>query len=287
MSRPRAATSEHTSRRSSFALNFDRVANRSGWLISPCSWPTLNPCRFNDLYRISTSRLRLQKISALVTSSVRIIRRSASRLSRSSTTARPATIVDATLAGRLTVISLGFDRNASASRRISGAIVALKNNVCRDFGKKPTIFSTSGMKPMSSMRSASSITSILVSVSNRPPRSNKSISRPGVAIRTSTPFISASFWSDRLSPPISRAWFSFMYLPYSTKFSATCNANSRVGSRIRLRGIRARAREPDRISISGNTKLAVLPVPVCAQPRTSRPMNTAGIACAWIGVGMR
>ena len=193
MSNPRAATSEHTSNRISFALNFDSVANRSGWLMSPCNWPTLNPCRFSDLYRISTSRLRLQKMRALETSSVRIIRRSASRLSRSSTTAKPATIVDATLAGRLTVISFGFDRNASANRRISGAIVALKNSVCRVFGRKPTIFSMSGIKPMSSMRSASSITSILVSVSSNPPRSNRSISRPGVAIRTSTPFISASF----------------------------------------------------------------------------------------------
>ena len=72
-------------------------------------------------------------------------------------------------------------------------MVALKKRVCRVFGKKPTIFSTSGMKPMSSIRSASSITRILVSVSNRPPRSNRSISRPGVAIRTSTPFMSAAF----------------------------------------------------------------------------------------------
>jgi hypothetical protein len=37
----------------------------------------------------------------------------------------------------------------------------------------------------------------------------------------------------------------FGYLPYSTKFSATWRASSRVGSRIRLRGMRARARLPE------------------------------------------
>ena len=35
----------------------------------------------------------------------------------------------------------------------------------------------------------------------------------------------------------------------------------------------------------GNAKAAVLPVPVCAEPITSRPARICGIACAWIGVG--
>ncbi len=50
--------------------------------------------------------------------------------------------------------------------------------------------------------------------------------------------------------------------------------------------MRARAREPDRMSIIGSVKPAVLPVPVWAQPSTSRPISTTGIACAWIGVGI-
>ena len=58
-------------------------------------------------------------------------------------------------------------------------MVALKNSVCRLRGSSETMRSTSGMKPMSSMRSASSITSSLASVSRIPPRSNMSISRPG------------------------------------------------------------------------------------------------------------
>jgi uncharacterized protein len=36
----------------------------------------------------------------------------------------------------------------------------------------------------------------------------------------------------------------------------------------------------------GSAKAAVLPVPVCAQPSTSRPASTAGIASRWIGVGV-
>ncbi len=147
----------------------------------------------SDLYRISTSILRLQKINAFCTFSFRINRRSASRLSCSATSARPSVMVVATVADRETVISFGFCRNASARRLISGPIVAEKNSVCRFFGSSETIRSTSGMKPMSSIRSASSITRMRVSVSRIVPRSNMSISRPGVAIRTSTPRFSTSF----------------------------------------------------------------------------------------------
>ena len=60
-----------------------------------------------------------------------------------------------------------------------------------------------------------------------------------------------------------------------------------MGSSTSARGIRARDREPDRMSSSGRVKLAVLPVPVWATPITSRPISTNGIACAWIGVGWR
>ena len=51
------------------------------------------------------------------------------------------------------------------------------------------------------------------------------------------------------------------------------------------RGMRALARPAERMSIIGSVKDAVLPVPVCAQPRTSRPIRTYGIAFSWIGVG--
>ena len=52
------------------------------------------------------------------------------------------------------------------------------------------------------------------------------------------------------------------------------------------RGMRARLRPWARISIMGSTKLAVLPVPVWAMPMMSFIINTGGMACAWIGVGV-
>ena len=65
---------------------------------------------------------------------------------------------------------------------------------------------------------------------------------------------------------------------FEQDISATCAANSRVGARTKLRGMRARARPlPSRVII-GSTKLAVFPVPVCAMPSTSRPSSACGIA---------
>ena len=78
---------------------------------------------------------------------------------------------------------------------------------------------------------------------------------------------------------------SLWFLPYLMKFSSTCAASSRVGSRISVRGMRARARPFSRRVIIGSTKAAVLPVPVWAMPSTSLPCRACGIAPAWIGVG--
>jgi hypothetical protein len=66
--------------------------------------------------------------------------------------------------------------------------------------------------------------------------------RPGVAISTSTPRVSLASWSSKETPPISSATFSLWLTPYLTKFSSTWAASSRVGSRMSVRGMRARAR---------------------------------------------
>jgi len=76
------------------------------------------------------------------------------------------------------------------------------------------------------------------------------------------------------TPPISNAIVSLLYLPYISKFSAICVASSRVGVRISDRGMRALARPLDSMSIIGNVNDAVLPVPVWAQPSTSRVIRT-------------
>jgi hypothetical protein len=45
-------------------------------------------------------------------------------------------------------------------------------------------------------------------------------------------------------------------------------------------------RERDSFSITGTRKARVLPVPVWAVARTSRPARAGGIAAAWTGVGI-
>ena len=74
-------------------------------------------------------------------------------------------MVLAVVAGRATSIRSGSFRNWSTSRVISGGMVAEKNSVCRRGGSSLQIFSMSGMKPMSSMRSASSMTRISTPIS--------------------------------------------------------------------------------------------------------------------------
>jgi hypothetical protein len=67
-------------------------------------------------------------------------------------------------------------------------------------------------------------------------------------------------------------------------------ASSRVGVRMSARtGCRAGEKLAfavgARSSRIGRTKAAVLPVPVWAAARRSRPERTIGIACSWTGVG--
>ena len=86
---------------------------------------------------------------------------------------------------------------------------------------------------------------------------------------------------------MSRAHESFWPLEYLSKLMATWSASSRVGAMTRDLGIRALERPATRRSIIGRVKAAaVLPVPVWAMPRTSRPARTIGMAWAWMGVAV-
>src|SRR5690625_5788298 len=66
--------------------------------------------------------------------------------------------------------------------------------------------------------------------------------------------------------------------------SATCMASSRVGASTRPWTSRT---DGSTAASSGSPNAAVLPVPVCATPITSRPSSSEGIACSWIGEGER
>jgi hypothetical protein len=139
--------------------------------------------------QFGTSRLRLQKMMPFFRFSwLRIRSRSASRFSKSFFGRRPGAGSPSSRSRRRGPPRRGPGMQELVGERwISGGMVAEKNSVCRVNGISLTIRSMSGMKPMSSIRSASSITRISTPVSSSLPRSKWSSRRPGVAISTSTP----------------------------------------------------------------------------------------------------
>ena len=159
------------------------------------------------------SRLRLQKIMPLATFSDSNNERRASRFFAGATSNNCWLTLSLVEDGRATSTRTGADKNCSERRVISGGIVAEKNSVWRVNGTSETIRSISGIKPISNMRSASSITKTSTPRSKTPPRSTWSSRRPGVAINTSAPRKIACSWSLKLTPPISRALLSFVFLP--------------------------------------------------------------------------
>jgi hypothetical protein len=101
----------------------------------------------------------------------------------------------------------------------------------------------SGMKPMSSMRSASSMTMTSTPVSSSLPRSEviEQAARRGDqhvdAARDLGVLVGEGHAADE-----QRDVELLVRLPYLSKLSSTCAASSRVGSRMSVRGMRARAR---------------------------------------------
>ncbi len=106
------------------------------------------------------------------------------------------------VAGGVTLTRAGSRSISSESLTISAGMVAEKNSVWRSFGSLATIRRMSAMKPMSSMRSASSSTSTSTQSRRTAPAFIRSMSRPGVATRMSTPPWSARTWRPIGTPPI-------------------------------------------------------------------------------------
>ena len=177
---------------------------------------------------------------------------------------------------------------SSASPAISFGMVAENSSVWRAFGSFATIRRIGTMKPRSSMWSASSSTRTSVDAEvqlagahvveqpagrgdqhveaareqvdlrarprRRRPRRRRSGPGAGTARRRE---------SCRRSAPRARG-------------SARAPATRAVNGAGRRRSAIRRAR-------IGSAKAAVLPVPVCAMPRRSRPSRRCGMAWAWMG----
>ena len=136
-------------------------------------------------------------------------------------------------------------------------------------GSRPTIRRTSWMKPMSSMRSASSSTNTSsVAQIDAAPGSMRSSRRPGVATRMSTPRASACSCAPLADAAEDHGGATAAGAGRrSRKLSPICAASSRVGVSTRHAACARPRRRRDvaaRRCRIGSANAAVLPVPVWA-----------------------
>ena len=129
----------------------------------------------------SAPRLVRTKMSASSRSARSSARRASKRFSWVTPTKRCSTWTS--LFGATCSCRTGESVYFLAMRSTSPSSVAENSIVWRSLGVAAMMRSTSGRKPMSSMRSASSRTRILVFLSETAPRSMRSSRRPGVATR--------------------------------------------------------------------------------------------------------
>ena len=146
------------------------------------------------------------------------------------------------------------------------------------------IFLTVGRKPMSSMRSASSRTSMKTPCRSKSWRPRKSTSLPGVAMSACAPSRIDCSCLRSLIPPTATAARIAVPAAIFAKVSWICSASSRVGLRMTAR-IPEGDGCPSRRWITGRTNANVLPVPVWAVATRSRPANAGGMDWACTGVG--
>ena len=165
-----------------------------------------------------------------------------------------------------TCMVFGFFNICLAIRAMSPSKVAENNSVWRSAVSCSQMRSTSGKKPMSNMRSASSNTNICKRDKSMRPRSMWSNKRPGVATKMSKGCDSNLFCNGYGMPPTMLTVRARMNLPYLRAASFTCVANSRVGTKTKIRGPRLfNSCGVANKFRAGNIKAAVLPVPVCAE----------------------
>ncbi len=213
---------------------------------------------------------------------------SRARLAAVSTTSRRCSTRSTVVACGATSTRTGSLRKPWARLATSAGMVAENSADCRRGCSAATIFRTGWMKPMSSMRSASSSTTQRVWSSRIERSSIRSVSRPGVATTTSTPRAIARTWALRDMPPRISSVVSRAPPAKLRNAVSICTASSRVGARTSARQVLGAGRPVSASSWCriGSAKAAVLPVPVWAMPRMSRPASCGAIAWAWIGVGV-
>mmetsp|Transcript_80097 Transcript_80097/g.206121 ORF Transcript_80097/g.206121 Transcript_80097/m.206121 type:complete len:215 (-) Transcript_80097:1004-1648(-) len=189
MSSPRAATSVAAMSATLPLRKLSRASSRWRWSLSPWMATTLVPSRLKSRSSWSHMRLVPQKMSPRRSGGLptRCSRSAAvSRLILSFPTICTICVMSAFAlsSSRLPICTwYGRFRKSSASFRTSFGHVAVKKSVWRWLGTSRKILRICGSKPMSSIRSASSRTSLQISESRTCRPSRKSFRRPGVAMR--------------------------------------------------------------------------------------------------------
>ena len=213
MSMPRAAMSVATKARMSPLLKPARACVRAVWLLLPCKAMAVMPCLFKksatllapNLVRVNTSTWLQLCLLMMCTRTSFFLPRPTGWI----TWLMRCTVV---LLG-VTWMLCGFLSKLLASSRISSEKVAENNKLCLSLGTMARTFFTSWMKPMSSMRSASSSTNISRLDKSRKPWPARSSKRPGVATRMSTPRLMRSICGFMPTPPKITVEFNSRYLP--------------------------------------------------------------------------
>ena len=122
-----------------------------------------------------------------------------------------------------------------ASLRIGGEKVAEKSRVCRCLGNICMILRISSMKPISSIRSASSSTTISTLFKLMFFCLTWSSSRPTVATTISQPARKSAVCLSILTPPKRTVWRKGRFLMYACTFWSIWSASSRVGVNTNMR----------------------------------------------------
>ena len=116
-------------------------------------------------------------------------------------------------------------------------MVAEKRSILRLSGTWARMSLMESTKPMFSISSASSSTTVCTSSSFTTPRFMRSISRPGVATIICTPFRRARIWLSMLEPPYTGSTSSSgTYFEKSAMSPAIWRQSSRVGASTRACG---------------------------------------------------
>mmetsp|Transcript_679 Transcript_679/g.2289 ORF Transcript_679/g.2289 Transcript_679/m.2289 type:complete len:280 (+) Transcript_679:311-1150(+) len=272
------------------SLKARRVQSRSCWLLSP--WMAEAP-HSRPRERESWSHMRLVEQKIIIFEPRSKDRRiSAKRCILSCPCTMATCCVMDLLATRLSVSPMKIDTgwlvtNCAAMDLTSRGHVAEKKSVCRLGGICRTIFWIWGSNPISSMRSASSITRYDTWRRLIWPPSRKSLRRPGVAMTIWQPLRMSRSCIPLGAPPYTQVLRMFEARPNLSASSLIWHASSRVGASTSTVGpIRGSLRVALMCMIPGIRKAAVLPEPVLAIATTSRFCMHTGQAWDWIGVGV-